>query len=88
MKIFDEEKGKLLIGMRDEVMICPKVEKCNPKGLDKRHCHPHQFGFDCLWASGRGPACEKFLGAVVKNERRIDDMSEGRELWESKATNA
>jgi hypothetical protein len=72
--------------MKDELMICPKAVGCNnPMKMGSCFHHlPHKFGFACAYNNlknkfreKRCPACEKFLGVAVENERRIDGMSEG-----------
>jgi hypothetical protein len=72
--------------MKDELMICPKAGSCG--GNCALHWKVHKKNECCELSLFNCPACEIFLGVVVKDERRIDDMSEGRELSESKATNA
>jgi hypothetical protein len=72
--------------MKDELMICPKATGCNNpwQGPYCSHRLPHQFCSSCtvdgsfVWREKRCPACEKFLGVVVKNERRIGGMSESK----------
>jgi hypothetical protein len=44
------------------------------------HCHIHEETEDCTLNNTICPPCEKFLGVVVENERRIDDMSEDGEV--------
>jgi len=68
--------------MRNELMVCPKMERCsyhdrNTYIRSHPHCHIHEKLSDCNAVSFCCPACEKFLGVVVENEKRIDDMSEG-----------
>jgi len=74
--------------MKDELMICPKAGSCGSRrrlmpsgyGSFSFHCHIHEETEDCTLNNTICPPCEKFLGVVVENERRIDDMSEDGEV--------
>jgi hypothetical protein len=79
---------KIFYKAESELMVCPRMERCKGNINGGYHCHIHERKISCEMINPRCPACEIFLGVVVENERRIDGMSESRELSESKATNA